>query len=237
MATKQIYQFRAELREYSPKIWRTFQVADSISMAKLGYIIITMFEMHASHSFCFDLPFEKNFRAHMLKAVSKEELGKFMAKTDILDVKKKNWHIEIIDDEFYDPYDNIDDDQLFDAVKTAVKEIVSINNNYMVFSYDFGDGWEIDITLEDIIEKDIPAKELPLLLDGKGFGIIEDCGGCGGLEEIAKAYKLKSGEEYDKYCEWLGLLMTLISDLKNFHEFSVTLMSMVLNLQKSRWIY
>jgi len=32
-------------------------------------------------------------------------------------------------------------------------------------------------------------------------------------------------------------LMTLISDLKNFHEFSVTLMSMVLNLQKSRWIY
>ena len=43
------------------------------------------------------------------------------------------------------------------------------------------------------------------MLDGAGYGIIEDCGGTGGLEDIAEAFKKGSGEMYDTYSQWLGV--------------------------------
>ena len=62
MASHPIYQFYVELANYKPKIWRRFQVINNISMAKLGYIIMTMFEMKGNHLFEFDVPFLDNFK-------------------------------------------------------------------------------------------------------------------------------------------------------------------------------
>ena len=45
MATKQIYQLYAELKDYEPKIWRRFEVVSNIKIARLGYILMTLFEM------------------------------------------------------------------------------------------------------------------------------------------------------------------------------------------------
>jgi hypothetical protein len=59
MASQPIYQFYAELDNYSPKIWRRFQVMNNITMARLGYIVMTIFEMQASHLFCFEVPLGK----------------------------------------------------------------------------------------------------------------------------------------------------------------------------------
>ena len=59
--------------------------------------------------------------------------------------------------------------------------------------------------LEEIItDSDIPVKKLPCVLKGKGYGIIEDCGGIPGLERIAQAFTKKEGKEYEQFCEWLG---------------------------------
>lgn len=72
------------------------------------------------------------------------------------------------------------------------------------FTYDFGDDWEINVKLEKIIiDETLSKKDLPRVLKGKGYGIIEDCGGIDGLKSIAEAYSEKSGEEYENYCEWL----------------------------------
>lgn len=49
MAAQPIYQFYAELCDYEPKIWRCFQIPKSTIIARLGCIIMTMFEMQASH--------------------------------------------------------------------------------------------------------------------------------------------------------------------------------------------
>jgi hypothetical protein len=46
---------------------------------------------------------------------------------------------------------------------------------------------------------DIEAKLLA------GYGIIEDCRGVGGLEDIAKAFKKKKGQQYQEYSDWLGV--------------------------------
>ena len=42
------------------------------------------------------------------------------------------------------------------------------------------------------------------MLEGKGYGIIEDCGGVYGLAELAAAFHKKSGPEYEEFSEWLG---------------------------------
>ena len=54
-----------------------------------------------------------------------------------------------------------------------------------------------------IWHSDIPVKKLPCVLKGKGYGIIEDCGGFLGLERIAEAFDKKC-QEYEQYCQWLG---------------------------------
>lgn len=96
--------------------------------------------------------------------------------------------------------------RLLDAATTKVKNVLDHEGETMIFSYDYGDGWEIALTLEKIIiDKELPGKELPRIMDGEGYGIIEDCGGSGGLEEITRAYKKKKGQQYKEYREWLGL--------------------------------
>ena len=75
----------------------------------------------------------------------------------------------------------------------------------MNFNYDYGDDWSIRLALEKIIvDKDLPGKELPRVIAGEGDGIIEDCGGVYGLEEIARVFKKKKGKQYEDFCEWLG---------------------------------
>ena len=62
------------------------------------------------------------------------------------------------------------------------------------------------LTLEKILkDKDLPAGELPRILDGAGHGIVEDCGGPGGLEKLAKAFRKKKGADYKLYSSWLGI--------------------------------
>lgn len=51
MAIQPIYQFYAELNDFEPKTWRCFQVLGNTTIARLGYIVMTLFEMQASHLF------------------------------------------------------------------------------------------------------------------------------------------------------------------------------------------
>ena len=70
-----------------------------------------------------------------------------------------------------------------------------------VFSYDYGDGWTFDVKLVDKKEEESEAK----LLSGTGRGIVEDVGGTGGLESFIEAFKEGKGEEYEEFCDWLGI--------------------------------
>jgi len=73
-------------------------------------------------------------------------------------------------------------------------------------NYDFGDDWWVSLTLEKIFtDKDLLGSELPRVLEGAGFGSVDDVGGTVGLEELTKAFKKKKGEEYKQFSEWLGV--------------------------------
>ena len=100
---------------------------------------------------------------------------------------------------------DFDDEEAENAVYAKISQLVSNSGDEMVLFYDYGDGWEVSITLEKIFEdKELPGRELPRVLEGNGYGIIEDCGGPGGLNKLARAFKKKSGKQYWEFCNWRG---------------------------------
>ena len=44
---------------------------------------------------------------------------------------------------------------------------------------------------------------MPRVIEGEGFGIIEDCGGVMGLEDVRNAFTIRKGEDYEMYSNWL----------------------------------
>ena len=58
---------------------------------------------------------------------------------------------------------------------------------------------------KEIIDKKLPGRELPRILEGAGCGIIEDCGGTSGLEEVAEVFRKGKGRQYEEYRQWLGI--------------------------------
>ena len=199
MAIHPVYRFYAELEDYTPKIWRRFEVNGSKTMAELGYILMTMFEMQASHLFCFTYDYGTETLKDMRKRYSGEELEKVLGKSDFADLMKA-WRFEL---PFEDIYEN-ENEKWHDASKYRLKDITDRVPWQFTFKYDYGDGWRVNLMLESCEKIEIHAGELPRVLEGEGFGIIEDCGGVGGLEKLAKAFKKKKGRQYDEYREWLG---------------------------------
>jgi len=63
------------------------------------------------------------------------------------------------------------------------------------------------------LEKVFDEKHELEILKGVGYGIIEDCGGVGGLEHIVELCNSRSGREYDEFVAWPGLVEF---DIKHF---------------------
>ena len=190
MASQPIYQFYAELKDYEPKIWRRFQVPENITMARLGYILMTMYEMKANHLFCVTVPIRDNVKLdETLSGVGSV-------------FPDKSWRFEIGNEELFPG----EGEKVFDASTYKMRSILQgCQGEKLTLEYDYGDGWEVEITLESVLEdKELPGRELPRVLAGEGYGIIEDCGGTGGLEQLAAAFRQKSVDDYENYREWLG---------------------------------
>ena len=96
--------------------------------------------------------------------------------------------------------------KIADATQTRLRHTVSDPGEKLNFNYDFGDDWWISLTLEKVFEdKGLPGGELPRVLEGAGFGIVEDVGGTWSLADLVKAFKKKKGAEYEQFSEWLGI--------------------------------
>ena len=184
MASKQIYQLYAELKDYQPKIWRRFEVVSNISIARLGYLLMTLFEMQAHHLFCFDLPFSENYRIRMADQYSPEEIEKLTRAFFTKNPGYKNFRLELKNEYIESSPDSAD------AAEALLKNMLNLIGEQINFTYDFGDNWEVVVNLEKMFSDDTTqASDFPRVLEGAGFGIIEDCGGVPGLGELAAAYK------------------------------------------------
>lgn len=71
------------------------------------------------------------------------------------------------------------------------------------YEYDFGDSWEHEILLEDIVER-VPKQRYPKCLAGARACPPEDCGGVSGYEDLLAIIADPLHEEYESMMEWLG---------------------------------
>jgi len=198
MASQPIYEFYVELKEYEPKIWRRFQVARNITMARLGYIIMTMFEMQASHLFCIDVLEKQNMRNRFVNSFSEEEIEKMLSEYERKEVRRYEVQNELTED-----FDNEENEN---AETAKMYSMISKTGDEMLFSYDYGDGWQVRIVLESVFEdKELSGKQLPRVIEGEGYGIVENCGGVGGLENLSKILRDKGHTRYKELCEWFDI--------------------------------
>ncbi len=71
------------------------------------------------------------------------------------------------------------------------------------YEYDFGDGWEHEVILENIHDR-VSGRKYPRCLAGARACPPEDCGGVPGYEELLKKIRKPTDEEYEGIKQWLG---------------------------------
>lgn len=150
---------------------------------------MTMYEMKANHLFCVTVPIRDNVKLdETLSGVGSV-------------FPDKSWRFEIGNEELFPG----DGEKVFDASTYKMRSILQgCQGEKLTLEYDYGDGWEVETHGICVRGQGTPGRELPRVLAGEGYGIIEDCGGTGGLEQLAAAFRQKSGDDYENYREWLG---------------------------------
>jgi hypothetical protein len=72
-----------------------------------------------------------------------------------------------------------------------------------VYDYDFGDGWEHDVVVEELTWSYFGLK-FGVCIDGQNACPPEDVGGVPGYAEFLEAIGDPEDEEHDSYLEWVG---------------------------------
>jgi hypothetical protein len=89
-----------------------------------------------------------------------------------------------------------DDERLVSLAQLAPRK-----GSRFVYEYDFGDGWEHDVLVEDVVVRD----ELDIrCLAGKRACPPEDCGGVGGYAELLAVLADPVHESHQEMMEWTG---------------------------------
>ena len=90
------------------------------------------------------------------------------------------------------------------ASKTSLREVIEDTGQRQIdYIYDFGDGWEHKIKIEDISLAD-PAQVYPRLVSASGRCPPEDVGGVPGYQEMLEAIADPKHEDHDWMVECHG---------------------------------
>lgn len=80
---------------------------------------------------------------------------------------------------------------------------VAEKGTLIAYTYDFGDWWEHDILVEDVLPAD-PDERYPMCLDGEGACPPEDVGGPPGYADLLAALADPRHERHAEMTAWLG---------------------------------
>ncbi len=83
--------------------------------------------------------------------------------------------------------------------------MVDHENETMVLSYDYGDGWEIKLTLEKSTKtRNYPAKSCLAFLTATDMEFLRTAVVLEAWRMLAKVFKQKKGSRYKELSAWLG---------------------------------
>ncbi len=109
----------------------------------------------------------------------------------------KNYTERMGMDYLWDEEDNVD------YLTIEISDLLEKEMDSIIYEYDFGDGWEHEVLLEEILERDQNII-YPICVDGAMNCPPDDCGGIFGFYEMLKILKQPKHEEYKSYLMWLG---------------------------------
>lgn len=95
-----------------------------------------------------------------------------------------------------------DEPRSTDTKKKALCAVLLKPGDKLEYLYDFGDGWEHEVVLEEILPPQ-PRQKYPYCVDGARACPPEDCGSTPGYEELVEAMKNPNHPERERFLEWL----------------------------------
>ena len=168
-----IYRLKIELSDSRPKIWRTFEVNSNMVLPDFHKVCQTVMGWLNEHLYM--------FISGDIPYQPKDEFTESFAEDfgNVIPLYPKKEFEEM-----------------------TLEEILNNDCKEIEYMYDFGDGWEHTISLEEQKEGEL---KYPVCISGKKNCPPEDCGGLWGYKDLLKI--LKKGpdhNEYDNIMEWLG---------------------------------
>jgi hypothetical protein len=98
-----------------------------------------------------------------------------------------------------------------DERNVSLGQLISGIGDRLRYTYDFGDDWEHEIVVEDLLDAD-PDIHYPALVAAKGACPPEDCGGPWGYADLKAILADPSHEQHQEMLDWLGLDNTTAFD-------------------------
>jgi len=167
---KKVYQFKIQLQDITPPIWRRIQIPETSSFWDL-HVAIT------------DAMGWLDLHLHEFTIVdSKTGESTWIGSPDPDTQVERNFHNER---------------------ETRISDWFNLKRRLGLYTYDFGDGWEHQLELEDILPQDEKI-EYPVCLDGARACPPEDCGGIPGYENLLEVLEDPKHPEYEELTTWLG---------------------------------
>lgn len=90
-----------------------------------------------------------------------------------------------------------------DEGRTRLRDVLKQPKDRLVYEYDFGDGWEHLVVLEEVRAHE-PRARYPVILGGARACPPDDCGGPAGYEHLLEVLAAPDHPEHDELREWAG---------------------------------
>ena len=100
-------------------------------------------------------------------------------------------------------FEDFGEEPLVPEKKAKISNYFTLENKVALYTYDFGDNWQVKVRLEKILPK-TEGVEYPICTGGKRAAVPEDIGGIGGYEDMLEIINDPSHPEYEDTIEWLG---------------------------------
>lgn len=179
-----VYQIYIELYNSSPNIWRRIVIPKNYKFWDLHIAIQNAMGWDHAHLHEFIIPHEG-----MTPPFYEE------------DIKFK------IGDSSEEMIDFLNDEKLsgpLDEIEISVSRVFSPTRPFF-YMYDFGDGWNHKVIVEDEYERESDI-DYPICIGGEQACPPEDCGGLGGYYELQKILDNPHHKEHKEVKEWLSYI-------------------------------
>lgn len=112
-------------------------------------------------------------------------------------------HAFVVHGQRFGPPSGEDFVPVVDERKHALGALVYRKGARFTYEYDFGDGWEHTIQVEEVREA-VPGETVPRCVAGKRACPPEDCGGPYGYGDLVDAVSDPKHERHEELLEWIG---------------------------------